>query len=452
MQSRQQSQLQHQHQGELPQKNLSIISRSVFKRPYRSAGNQIGTSAPIDQVVLLQQLVEKAKSGNALIPLQLASSSNNAPIVSSQNQHVQSIPSPTLYIAAPAQAPLDSKRDEPYANKPGQRYLHREPYDQRSPGDRGNGEVHDRERPPHWRGGFRGGGSGYAGRGGRPRRDYDDRDGGPSKRHRSRSRSPPRFGGRGRGRDIRPYSPPRRPSLAFVQTDNNRDVGSTPPGTLEAGKDEFGRDIRPSSPSPGKNPSRTSQTDIQPNKTSTEDQSNLVQSPIPPKNHAPLQHGLDKVDWIAFDFSSPASWEALGNAWQVTHGVLPSQEQLMQFVMEKMSQGNSVMNSYSENTNYGGRLDSQQQPGKSIPTYESGSNLTNNSWEGQGPSWRKDEIAYDYENGVFAADTATDAVVLGGDDQATSSTSRVQTDVPPSGPSSKGGMRRIGDKWVWQKT
>jgi hypothetical protein len=44
-------------------------------------------------------------------------------------------------------------------------------------------------------------------------------------------------------------------------------------------------------------------------------------------------NGLDGFNFTTFDFTSPASWEALGKAWEVTNGVAPTQEMLMQFVM-----------------------------------------------------------------------------------------------------------------------
>jgi protein NRD1 len=50
--------------------------------------------------------------------------------------------------------------------------------------------------------------------------------------------------------------------------------------------------------------------------------------------------GLDSFDFTTFDFTSPASWEALGKAWEATNGVSPTQEMLMQFVMmSSMSMG-----------------------------------------------------------------------------------------------------------------
>ena len=43
--------------------------------------------------------------------------------------------------------------------------------------------------------------------------------------------------------------------------------------------------------------------------------------------------GLDTFDFSTFDFTSPASWELLGKAWEVTNGTVPTQEMLMQLVM-----------------------------------------------------------------------------------------------------------------------
>ncbi|KAI9454429.1 hypothetical protein F5148DRAFT_1151705 [Russula earlei] len=44
--------------------------------------------------------------------------------------------------------------------------------------------------------------------------------------------------------------------------------------------------------------------------------------------------GLESFDYSTFDPTLPASWEALGQAWAVTNGRPPSQEELMMYVME----------------------------------------------------------------------------------------------------------------------
>ena len=53
--------------------------------------------------------------------------------------------------------------------------------------------------------------------------------------------------------------------------------------------------------------------------------------------------GLEGFDFTAFDFTSPTAWGALGKAWEVTNGVVPTQEMLMQFVMMmSMSMGTGM--------------------------------------------------------------------------------------------------------------
>lgn len=47
--------------------------------------------------------------------------------------------------------------------------------------------------------------------------------------------------------------------------------------------------------------------------------------------------GLPNFDLSKFEFSSPASWEALGTAWNMSNGYFPSQEELMKFVMSAMA-------------------------------------------------------------------------------------------------------------------
>src|SRR5207244_3443005 len=42
--------------------------------------------------------------------------------------------------------------------------------------------------------------------------------------------------------------------------------------------------------------------------------------------------GLENFNPTTFDFTSPASWEALGKMWQITHGYIPATEELAQFV------------------------------------------------------------------------------------------------------------------------
>ncbi|KAJ6453638.1 hypothetical protein DFH09DRAFT_42991 [Mycena vulgaris] len=131
-----------------------------------------------------------------------------------------------------------------------------------------------------------------------------------------------------------------------------------PRAAPEAGKDEFGRDIRPPSPSPEPPsdiqtqplpppppPAVRTQTVEPPSAalTSNHDQMSLTpsvdantSSRAPDaafvSNKIPAQ-GMENFSLATFDFTAPSSWEALGKMWQVTHGYLPSTEQLMEFVM-----------------------------------------------------------------------------------------------------------------------
>ena len=132
-------------------------------------------------------------------------------------------------------------------------------------------------------------------------------------------------------------------------------------------KDEFGRDIRPGSVDPEPAPTSTVQTTfpISTITTSMTQNPSVARDPTPSRQNPTPQltttptttnaaqpevampiatyesrsrdagatKGLDSFDFTTFDFTSPASWEALGKAWEVTNGVTPTQEVLMQFVM-----------------------------------------------------------------------------------------------------------------------
>lgn len=132
-------------------------------------------------------------------------------------------------------------------------------------------------------------------------------------------------------------------------------------------KDEFGRDIRPGSVDPEPVTTSTAQPAFSiPTTTTpmTQDPSVIRDPTLNPPNPTPqltttpattnavqpdvampiatyesrsrdagATKGLDNFDFTTFDFTSPASWESLGKAWEVTNGMIPTQEVLMQFVM-----------------------------------------------------------------------------------------------------------------------
>ena len=125
------------------------------------------------------------------------------------------------------------------------------------------------------------------------------------------------------------------------------------------GKDEFGRDIRPGSVDPEPVPAQPASSIPTITIPTTQRSSSLShQTPTPQDvimstttdgaqseaampiatyesraGAAGATKGLDSFDFTTFNFTSPASWEALGKAWEVTNGVTPTQEVLMQFVM-----------------------------------------------------------------------------------------------------------------------
>ncbi|KAG1880487.1 hypothetical protein C8R48DRAFT_684230 [Suillus tomentosus] len=259
------------------------------------------------------------------------------------------------------QLPSASQRPPPsHLNIHPQPYSSPQPHAQHDPGrdswqGRSSQFDHGRERDgfhdSNTRGGFQ---RGFRGRGrGRGRwddRDHDrfkDRDWNSSSRPRtSRSRSPRRFN----GQRPRPYSPPQRPA-AIRDVAQNQISAKLP----EAGKDEFGRDIRPSSATPP----RAASVDVQlqppmvpsvvPARTAAPENRVPVSDQLPsvaaststqkveprkPSSAPALQQlGLDHFDITTFDFTAPSSWEALGKMWHSTYGDTPSQEELMQFVM-----------------------------------------------------------------------------------------------------------------------
>ncbi|KIY70595.1 hypothetical protein CYLTODRAFT_419686 [Cylindrobasidium torrendii FP15055 ss-10] len=130
----------------------------------------------------------------------------------------------------------------------------------------------------------------------------------------SRSRSPPsRSGIR---RDVRPYSPPHRPSMEKLKHNDT--------STLERAEN------------------RPEITQTQP--------CNTVAVPMPLINGGAMnRNGVASAGRIAagleafvpqmFDGSSPEAWSELGRMWQVTHKYAPTQNELLEFVMISMMQG-----------------------------------------------------------------------------------------------------------------
>ncbi|KAG2128551.1 hypothetical protein DEU56DRAFT_818918 [Suillus clintonianus] len=329
------------------------------------------------------------------------------------------------------------------------------------------------------RGGFQ---RGFRGRGrGRGRwddRDHDrfkDRDWNSSPRPRtSRSRSPRRFN----GHRPRPYSPPQRPAAS-------RDVAQdqTSAKLPEPGKDEFGRDIRPSSATPPRAASVDAQTQppVVPsvdlartaapeNRVPVSDQLPSVAAststqkvePRKPSSAPALQQpGLDQFDITTFDFTAPTSWEALGKMWHSTYGDTPTQEELMQFIMT----GGVVAFTGQANAVQTGQW---QDPSWGAQSAGHGHGWQGGRGRGRGLMDGRTSDTHGHGNhrdgGHWDEDTQhSDAIVLGeaggqngghGEDQAYTDLAQMGRDdlpnVNPDDPQNVGSgrMQRVGDKWV----
>ena len=160
---------------------------------------------------------------------------------------------------------------------------------------------------------------------------------------------------------MKPYSPPQRPTMAPLPTPipdrkaSSHSADSVPVASTAIGglKDEFGRDVRPLSPEEAVTDERTQPlsvpASIERNMPAPAIAGNQISSvpqqipSVPATNTSTQIHsapaaetsqpGLDKFDMSTFDFTASSSWEALGKMWEVTYGYMPSQEELMQFVM-----------------------------------------------------------------------------------------------------------------------
>ncbi|KAI0738506.1 hypothetical protein C8Q80DRAFT_247181 [Daedaleopsis nitida] len=203
--------------------------------------------------------------------------------------------------------------------------------------------------------------------------------------------------GNGRGRDARPYSPPRRPRNRGRSRGGGRDKVDA---NIAAGFDEFGRELRAASPARSMAGSETASASASASAgpLPTLGERSRGESPLPPgsvttsdrgssapehpsqafevgggggmhrsysdhqdyrsspdlSTSTPYQTspssmsmstahpgteggGLDGFDRASFDPSQASSWDALGKAWTATHGSMPSQEELMQFVFGNVS-------------------------------------------------------------------------------------------------------------------
>jgi protein NRD1 len=149
--------------------------------------------------------------------------------------------------------------------------------------------------------------------------------------------------------------------------------------------------------------------------------------------------GMESFDLGKFDYTSPASWEALGKLWQVTNGYLPSTEQLMQFVMTSAS-GLSEMTPATSNKEF------------TTPSIPNGM-ATGGKARGGFPGAPGRGGHGNGRSGVAYYD-ATDAVLLGGglgegQSAEPKGTSSFSAQSESALASSSGRMQKVGDKWVF---
>lgn len=402
--------------------------------------------------------------------------------------------SATANAVPPVVPPQGGPSQPPYRNDhygPGRRNAHYDRYDDPDRG-RNRDEQQNFDDRREFRGGYRGG---FRGRG-RGRWDdrthtqerHRDRDfQSPPRSRRSRSRSPPRGGSRHTGPHPRSYSPPHRPPyypFAHVQ------AGERPP-VSQPDKDEFGRDLRQTSSSEGTpTPSLTDAPQSPPAvpppaSVSSVDESSETKppnpvestsnpaslSPVLPINVAPstiaqgVAVGLESFDLTTFNPTDPASWEALGKAWAVSNGYMPSQDELMQFMMSASSMG-----TYATGNQYGMQQQGVQWGGHDQMWDQTDTRRGRGRGRGRGGGYGRGngrDANWGYSQGGY--DRETDAITLGGGEEYESyqgeqhqngsefgqNVGPSDSEAPPAAPEnspptrSAGKMQRVGDKWVF---
>ncbi|KAF9266899.1 hypothetical protein L218DRAFT_896109 [Marasmius fiardii PR-910] len=381
---------------------------------------QLQQQLDASQLNLLQQLTQTAKLGTT--------ASNPIPVFN---------PVP---VASDIDHGSGFSRDEPYGSR-----MKDAEYNRYDSSDRRDYNSHHYDHVGNPRGGFRGGrGRGF--------RDRDTRPPLQRTSRRSRSRSPPsRYGPR---RDIKPYSPPRRPSMSTLSSRDSQSVSET---QANAGPetDEFGREIRPqqdeeqvNSPPvapevPQEEGPRTSAIDPRSPRQGSHAETSHPPSSQPydasaTSQSADMPLGLENFNVATFDFTSPVAWQSLGDMWQVTHGAVPSTEELMQFVMTAGTGGVDVQASgMGQDWGQGGwSNDGYAFP----PEPQDGGHGSNFSASVSGPTLQGDEGNGSYGGGK--QDGARISAQRTGHSQGTSTGSRGGLG---------GRMQRVGDKWMFVK-
>jgi len=247
-------------------------------------------------------------------------------------------------------------------------------------------------------------------------------------------------------------------------------------GLSNSGKDEFGRDMRPDDDDAphSENADKDVQSPHPPASVSAVQEastpSNHASLPREPPTHTSIEStttdnqntgsvGLESFDFTTFNFMAPTSWEALGKAWQVTHGYLPSTEELMAFMVS----GGGITGGSTTATMPHDQWDNAAWV--ETPSTERG----RRGGRGRGASSRGGRGGYGHGNireaqeewgyggDVFAQNT--DAVILGEngnhhEEESWQSQLHEGAELDGGGAESgqvgsTGRMQRVGDKWVF---
>jgi protein NRD1 len=161
-----------------------------------------------------------------------------------------------------------------------------------------------------------------------------------------------------------------------------------------------------------------------------------------------------------FDFTASSSWEVLGKMWQVTYGFLPSQEELMQFVMSggiiaSVAAAGIIPGQTGMGMEMGmeqGWTQSEQWAGPGgmggYPNRGGGPAYGNGNGNGNTRNNQQQRGGYKY----VGNQQNSDAIVLGEDISSESDAMQIESpqESPPPGEGGPGGqMQRVGDKWMF---
>ncbi|CAE7180992.1 unnamed protein product [Rhizoctonia solani] len=232
------------------------------------------------------------------------------------------------------------------------------------------------------------------------------------------------------------------------------------PGAGEAGKDEFGRDLRDGSPRAQPQSHQPSQPQSHQVSQPQSHQASQPESrpPVPAQNQ-----GLEAFDMSVFNPADPASWANLAAAWETTNGRAPTQEEMMVFIM-----GGASMSGGGGGGGDMGGGGGYQPRGRGRGRGGFRGRGRGRGRGGFGGSYGGDTYGGSYGGDAYGGggyDGGSDAVVLGGGEEDQSAQAYegqghsyggqdfggYEDTNPPPTANSGGGMKKIDGKWVWTK-